>query len=591
MSTDGLPDRTAGGRPRRTRAGQQSTTIPTPPGGGRTAASDPLVRVASVGQMTVADVGAWALRTADLLAAARERLDAANLFPVPDHDTGTNLALTVRAAADALVDPTRDAPPDVETALRRLATGAVRSARGNSGVIVSQVLRGVADAASGDTLDLSAALSAADAAAWAAVVDPVEGTMLTVPGPRPRPRSRPAPTPGPPPAPPPGRAGRAAGPGPPRRARHRPGRRRRGPGAGVRGPGRGARGRPAVGRGGPERGRRRPGSRARRISGTPTRRPRRPAGRPGLRGPVPARPPARGRHPRGRGPAGRLPAPARRLPRAGRRRRGPVGGPRPRRRRRGGDRGRRRRRGPGRLDVPGAGHPVRRRRVRPRRPGGGRVRPPSVARPARRRPGAPRWSSPPPTTSPRRGRCSRASPSPSSTPATRSRPASSSSSRSARPPRPRPCGTPTGRRASASSRPAPSVQASPPSRSTTPPAAASTTPWRHGRGPRRTAATRRSASPRPSGLTIVGVARAGDVLGLLGRRSPSSAGRRTTSARRLLDRLLAAGGELVTVLHRSDSAALAAGLADARPGPRRPPRRRTRDVGPELASPVLVGVE
>lgn len=139
-----------------------------------------------MGEVTVADVRAWAVRCADRLAAAREVLDAANVFPVPDHDTGTNLADTARAAAEALLGTDADDVPgaagdlDVAGALRRLATGAVRSARGNSGVILSQVLRGFADSAATGHLDLHHALTAAATAARSAVADPVEGTMLTV---------------------------------------------------------------------------------------------------------------------------------------------------------------------------------------------------------------------------------------------------------------------------------------------------------------------------------------------------------------------------------------------------------------------------
>ncbi|MHA3705255.1 DAK2 domain-containing protein, partial [Jatrophihabitans sp. YIM 134969] len=150
--------------------------------------------VAPVGEVSVADVVAWARRSADVLAAARERLDAANVFPVPDHDTGSNLAGTATAAAEHLADRLTDravdgasdglaatGPTDVAAALRWLATGAVRSARGNSGVILSQVLRGLADSADRtDVLDLQLALTHAAAAARAAVADPVDGTMLTV---------------------------------------------------------------------------------------------------------------------------------------------------------------------------------------------------------------------------------------------------------------------------------------------------------------------------------------------------------------------------------------------------------------------------
>ena len=84
---------------------------------------------------------AWARASLTRLAAHRPELDGINVFPVADRDTGTNMLLTMRAAAaacgrdDALV-----------TAAETLARGALLGARGNSGVILSQVLRGVAEA-------------------------------------------------------------------------------------------------------------------------------------------------------------------------------------------------------------------------------------------------------------------------------------------------------------------------------------------------------------------------------------------------------------------------------------------------------------
>jgi uncharacterized protein len=112
----------------------------------------------------------------------RAEIDELNVFPVPDGDTGTNLALTIRAAADALAaDP---GAADAGDALRIFAHGAVLGAQGNSGVIVSQLLRGLADAAK-DCLTCDAALLregllfGADQAR-AAVAEPVEGTILTV---------------------------------------------------------------------------------------------------------------------------------------------------------------------------------------------------------------------------------------------------------------------------------------------------------------------------------------------------------------------------------------------------------------------------
>src|SRR6266496_1110967 len=85
----------------------------------------------------------WSLAAAAALAAHQDEIDDLNVYPVPDGDTGTNLALTLRAAADALA---ADASATGAGALRVMARGAVMGARGNSGVIVSQILLGFADA-------------------------------------------------------------------------------------------------------------------------------------------------------------------------------------------------------------------------------------------------------------------------------------------------------------------------------------------------------------------------------------------------------------------------------------------------------------
>ncbi|MGK5554156.1 DAK2 domain-containing protein [Actinomadura kijaniata] len=125
----------------------------------------------------------WARLAAEALGRTRGEIDALNVFPVPDGDTGTNLHLTVLAAADA-VD---ELPPGAGTATvwRTLAQGALLGARGNSGVILSQMFRGLADILGhqgappdgevfGDALEYAAVL------ARNAVEHPVEGTILTV---------------------------------------------------------------------------------------------------------------------------------------------------------------------------------------------------------------------------------------------------------------------------------------------------------------------------------------------------------------------------------------------------------------------------
>jgi DAK2 domain fusion protein YloV len=107
--------------------------------------------------------------------AARERVDDLNVYPVPDGDTGTNLALTVRAAVEALEG---EGPDDRAAVAHELARATLLGARGNSGVILSQIVRGFADVL-GERDDLAAALRAAGDAAYAGVPEPVEGTMLT----------------------------------------------------------------------------------------------------------------------------------------------------------------------------------------------------------------------------------------------------------------------------------------------------------------------------------------------------------------------------------------------------------------------------
>jgi DAK2 domain fusion protein YloV len=116
------------------------------------------------------------------LEASRGRIDDLNVYPVPDGDTGTNLTLTVRAVADAVA--TADVA-DRPALAHAVARAALMGARGNSGVILSQIVRGVADvlAESRDGVDpalTARALRGASDAAYRAVRRPVEGTMLSV---------------------------------------------------------------------------------------------------------------------------------------------------------------------------------------------------------------------------------------------------------------------------------------------------------------------------------------------------------------------------------------------------------------------------
>ena len=118
---------------------------------------------------------------AELLADYRDTINALNVFPVPDGDTGTNMLLTIRAANEGC--PGNEVPTAGEVAAG-LAQGAFFGARGNSGVILSQFFKGFGDALQGcsavSATDLSRAFLLAQDAAYGAVGQPVEGTMLTV---------------------------------------------------------------------------------------------------------------------------------------------------------------------------------------------------------------------------------------------------------------------------------------------------------------------------------------------------------------------------------------------------------------------------
>ncbi|MEV4538351.1 DAK2 domain-containing protein [Asanoa sp. NPDC049518] len=128
----------------------------------------------------------WCAGALAALRRHQSEIDALNVYPVPDGDTGTNLVLTLTSANEALVfDPIAegDATPHGQV-LRLMARGALLGARGNSGVIISQILRGLADATSAlpaiDGPALARGLRSGADAAYNAVADPVEGTVLTV---------------------------------------------------------------------------------------------------------------------------------------------------------------------------------------------------------------------------------------------------------------------------------------------------------------------------------------------------------------------------------------------------------------------------
>lgn len=111
----------------------------------------------------------------------KQEVDELNVFPVPDGDTGTNMSLTATAIATALLEgPTASATKAAD----KMQFAALRGARGNSGVILSQIFRGIAKSIKGkdeiSPSELAQALDSGSAAAYKAVMKPTEGTILTV---------------------------------------------------------------------------------------------------------------------------------------------------------------------------------------------------------------------------------------------------------------------------------------------------------------------------------------------------------------------------------------------------------------------------
>ena len=122
------------------------------------------------------------LAGASLLEKNRALVDSLNVFPVPDGDTGTNMSMTMQGAVKDLRSLPETAT--VEEVMAKVSSGALRSARGNSGVILSQLFRGFYKAAKGheelDSLSFAAAMAEGTTAAYKAVMKPKEGTILTV---------------------------------------------------------------------------------------------------------------------------------------------------------------------------------------------------------------------------------------------------------------------------------------------------------------------------------------------------------------------------------------------------------------------------
>lgn len=115
------------------------------------------------------------------LEAKKEWINELNVFPVPDGDTGTNMTMTIMSAASEVSSLT---DPDMEILAKAISSGSLRGARGNSGVILSQLLRGFTKGTKGhkemDAVVIAAAMEKAVETAYKAVMKPKEGTILTV---------------------------------------------------------------------------------------------------------------------------------------------------------------------------------------------------------------------------------------------------------------------------------------------------------------------------------------------------------------------------------------------------------------------------
>jgi DAK2 domain fusion protein YloV len=136
--------------------------------------------VTTLDHLGAADLRAVVEAYNDALAAHREPINRLNVYPVPDGDTGTNMSLTLGSVCDELCG----AEDDLAAVCKAISHGSLMGARGNSGVILSQVLRGfvgvVAESGGLDGPGFAQALRAASDAAYQAVMRPVEGTILTV---------------------------------------------------------------------------------------------------------------------------------------------------------------------------------------------------------------------------------------------------------------------------------------------------------------------------------------------------------------------------------------------------------------------------
>lgn len=132
--------------------------------------------------LSTADIRKCFLAGANALDARKEIINDLNVFPVPDGDTGTNMTMTIMSAAREVAALEEDA--DMQQLCKAISSGSLRGARGNSGVILSQLLRGftkeIKKAEEVDVQVLTKAFEHAVASAYKAVMKPKEGTILTV---------------------------------------------------------------------------------------------------------------------------------------------------------------------------------------------------------------------------------------------------------------------------------------------------------------------------------------------------------------------------------------------------------------------------
>ena len=132
--------------------------------------------------LSTADIRKCFLAGANALDARKEIINDLNVFPVPDGDTGTNMSMTIMSAAREVAALEEDA--DMQQLCKAISSGSLRGARGNSGVILSQLLRGftkeIKKAEEVDVQVLTKAFEHAVASAYKAVMKPKEGTILTV---------------------------------------------------------------------------------------------------------------------------------------------------------------------------------------------------------------------------------------------------------------------------------------------------------------------------------------------------------------------------------------------------------------------------